>query len=309
MRIAVPGPVVGAAVYGASVAEPSSDPADRARRIGAAGRRVAYRDRIMTCVLVTGGTGVLGRALVARLSERAEVRIISRGQNLPTGSVRGDLETGAGLRQALDGVDAIAHCASSADYRHPERDLTQTRNLLAERGDRPLTYISIVGVDDIPFGYYRAKVASELAIAQSGAPWTVLRTTQFHDLVLRFLRPLARPRLAFVPDLPLQPVDVGEVADRMAELVLGEPAGRVPDMGGPRVERLPDLMRQYVAATDVQRRIVRVPARLPGRTLAAFRAGAHLSPEHADGRRTFEEYLREMRQPDGTIAAPYARHT
>lgn len=245
----------------------------------------------MKHVLITGGTGVLGRALADRLADRADVRVLSRREGLPTGSVRGDLETGEGLAQALDGIDAIAHCASAADYRHPDRDVVQTRRLLAARGDRPLTYISIVGVDEIPFGYYRAKLASELAIAQSGAPWTVLRTTQFHDLVARFLKPAARPPVALVPDLTIQPIDVGEVADRMADLVLGEPAGRVPDMGGPRVESVPDLMRTYLRITGLSRRVVKVPLALPGRTAAGFRAGAHLTPEHADGRRTFEEYL------------------
>jgi uncharacterized protein YbjT (DUF2867 family) len=260
---------------------------------------------VMTRVLVTGGTGVLGRALVERLKERAEVRVLSRREGLPTGSVRGDLESGTGLAQALDGVDAIAHCATSADYRHPERDVAQTRRLLAERGDRPLTYISIVGVDRMPFGYYRAKLTSELAIAQSGGPWTVLRTTQFHDLVLRFLRPIARPPVALVPNLTVQPVDVGEVADRMADLVLGEPAGRVPDMGGPEVTSLPELMRTYLSVAGLQRRVLRVPVRLPGRTMAAFRDGAHLSPDHADGHVTFAEYLERRRQADGTISSPY----
>ncbi|WP_030446551.1 SDR family oxidoreductase [Actinocatenispora sera] len=259
----------------------------------------------MTRVLVTGGTGVLGRALVERLKERAEVRVLSRREGLPTGSVRGDLESGTGLAQALDGVDAIAHCATSADYRHPERDVAQTRRLLAERGERPLTYISIVGVDEIPFAYYRAKLNSELAIAQSGAPWTVLRATQFHDLVLRFLRPIARPPIALVPNLTVQPVDVGDVADRMADLVLGEPAGRVPDMGGPEVTALPDLMRTYLSVAGLQRRVLRMPVRLPGRTMAAFRGGAHLTPDHPDGRVTFAEYLERLRQSDGTISSAY----
>ncbi|BCJ38107.1 nucleotide-diphosphate-sugar epimerase [Actinocatenispora thailandica] len=254
---------------------------------------------------MTGGTGVLGRALVERLKDRAEVRVLSRREGLPTGSVRGDLETGIGLAQALDGVDAIAHCATSADYRHPERDVAQTRRLLDERGDRPLTYISIVGVDRIPFGYYRAKLNSELAIAQSGAPWTVLRTTQFHDLVLRFLRPLTRPPVAVVPKLTVQPVDVGEVAGRMADLVLGEPAGRVPDMGGPEVTSLPELMRTYLSVTGLQRRMLQVPVRLPGRVMAAFRDGAHLAPDHPDGRVTFAEYLESRRQADGTVTNPY----
>src|SRR5690606_37396779 len=120
-------------------------------------------------VLVTGGTGAIGRPLVSELRARgAEVRVLSRRPPQQAGVtadgfVQGDLDTGAGLTAAVAGVDVIVHCASATDYRRPERDVEQTRKLLAAVGDaRPhLLYISIVGVDKIQFGYYRAKLATE----------------------------------------------------------------------------------------------------------------------------------------------------
>jgi uncharacterized protein YbjT (DUF2867 family) len=73
-----------------------------------------------------------------------------------------------------------------------------------------------VGVDTIQYAYFRAKRAVERMIEDSGRPWTILRTTQFHDLVLTMLSMLARPPVAVVPrGMRVQPVDTGEVADRV----------------------------------------------------------------------------------------------
>lgn len=264
-------------------------------------------------VLVTGGTGVIGRALVDALRERdAGVRVLSRrpppdaavpGVNY----VHGDLDTGAGLAAAVADVDVIAHCATAADYRRPERDVAQARQLLAAVGDaRPhLLYISIVGVDRIRFSYYRAKLATERLIASSGLPWTTLRTTQFHDLVLLFLMLLARPPVMVVPrGFQVQPVDVRDVADRMATLALAEPAGRVPDLGGPRVESMTELARSYLRARGLRRPLLRMP--MPGRMAADFRAGRHLlGSDGVRGTRTFADYLRERVHPERTAELPY----
>lgn len=258
-------------------------------------------------VLVTGGSGVIGSALVERLGGRTAVRVLSRRPREGAWWVRGDLETGEGLTTAVDGVDVVAHCASAADYRRPERDVAQARRLLAAVGDaRPhLVYISIVGVDRVRFGYYRAKLATEQLLEASGVPYTILRTTQVHDLALMFLMLLTRGPVAVAPrGFRVQPVDTGEVADRMAELVLGGPAGRVPDLGGPRVESAQEMVRAYLAATGRRRPVLRVP--LPGRAGADFRAGGHLlGPDGVRGERTFADFLRSRVRPDGSVAAPY----
>lgn len=258
-------------------------------------------------VLVTGGTGVIGGALVRRLRDKAEVRVLSRHAGTEPGRFVGDLETGEGVAAAVDGVDVIAHCASAADYRHPERDVAQTRRLLSALADaRPhLLYISIVGVDKIRFGYYRAKLATESVITESGLPYTVLRTTQFHDLALMFLTLLTRGPVAIVPrGFRAQPVDTGEVADRMVALALGAPAGRVADLGGPRVEDAEAMVSAYQAATGRRRPLLRVP--VPGRIAADFRAGGHLlPPDGVRGERTFADYLRSRVGPGGTIEPPY----
>jgi uncharacterized protein YbjT (DUF2867 family) len=262
----------------------------------------------MTEILVTGGTGVLGRHVVRRLAGKARVRVLSRTSGEIEGAqiVHGDLETGEGLRAAVDGVDVIVHAASTGfDLRRPDRDIGATRRLLdVIEGEPHLVYISIVGVDAIPYGYYKAKFAVEQMIEESGLPWTILRTTQFHDLVVTFLSLLAKAPVAVVPrGVKVQPVDTGEVAGHLVELALGEPAGRVPDMGGPRVEHVEDLMRTYLTAVRRRRPVVRLP--LPGKTIGAYRAGHHLAPAKATGVRSFTDDLLDRLGPAGTLDPPY----
>ena len=241
-------------------------------------------------ILVTGGTGRLGRALVPRLvSDGHAVRVLSRRPPPDERTRRGDLLTGAGLADAVDGVDVIVHCATS----NGRSDVDGTRNLIqaATRAGRPhLVYVSIVGVDRVGLSYYKAKLACERLVEQSGLPWTIQRTTQFHELIVwmctsqRWSPVIVMPR-----GVSFQPVDAGEVAARLAELAAASPAGRAQDLGGPEVRPAADLARAYVRSRSGRRPVVSVP--IPGAGMRGYREGAHLAPEHADGRITFEQFL------------------
>jgi uncharacterized protein YbjT (DUF2867 family) len=102
----------------------------------------------------------------------------------------------------------------------------------------------IVGVDRMMFGYFESKRAAEEIIAHSGIPWTTLRATQFHDLVLATARGMAKMPLVLVPSgVRFQPIDTGEVAARLVELALGDPAGLVPHIEGPKVYGMDQLIR------------------------------------------------------------------
>jgi uncharacterized protein YbjT (DUF2867 family) len=131
------------------------------------------------------------------------------------------------------------------------------------------------------FGYFASKRAAERVVEDSGLPWTTLRATQFHDLLLMVTQQMARSPVIPAPaGFRFQPVDTGEVATRLTELTLSKRAGLVPDMGGPRA---------YLRATHRQRLIVPLP--LPGKAAGAFRAGANQVPGKAPGLRTWEEFL------------------
>lgn len=179
---------------------------------------------VVGTVLVTGGTGTLGRAVVAELRAREQaVRVLSRR---PPGSgpaglegvdwVTGDLRCGAGLDRAVRDAAIIVHCAT--DVRRPRRDVEGTHNLLAAAcaaGAPHLVYVSIVGEDRVPLPYYRTKLEVEQLVEASRLPWTVLRATQFHDLVASALRVLTRPPVVLLPTgTACQPVDVRVTSPR-----------------------------------------------------------------------------------------------
>src|ERR671932_2804006 len=123
------------------------------------------------------------------------------------------------------------------------------------------------------FGYFASKRAAERVVADSGLPWTTLRATQFHDLILMVAQQLAKLPVAPVPaGFRIQPVEADEVAARLVELSLGEPAGLVADMGGPRVYGAAELLRSYLRASKRRRRPI-VPVWLPGKAARVFRNG------------------------------------
>ena len=124
----------------------------------------------MTNVLVTGGAGRLGSKVVKELTAPGyRVRIMSRKPqpaNLLSATewVQADLETGQGIADAVTGIDVVVHAASSP-FKHTRRiDIDGTRLLLEQArvaGVAHVIYISIVGIDRIPYSYYRAKLAAE----------------------------------------------------------------------------------------------------------------------------------------------------
>lgn len=216
----------------------------------------------MTTMLMTGGSGVLGRALTHTLEGRADVRVLSRHADPRPAFRQGDLQTGAGLAEALRGVDTVIHAASQPS--RPQADVEMTGVLLAaarEAGVRHVVYVSIVGCDQVrAFPYYRAKTQVEALVTAGGVPFTVVRATQFHEFVAFMLSRLTRAPLLPLPGLPLQPVDVHAAATQIAQVALGAPQGRAPDIVGPQVIPLPELARTWADATGARTRILPVPA-------------------------------------------------
>ncbi len=270
----------------------------------------------MNRVLVTGGTGLLGRQVVERLRNDYLVRVLSRQARPPDLApqiewAQADLATGADLREAVADVHTIVHCASNPLRRTQQTDVDGTRRLL-ERAEiahaKHLVYISIVGIDRVTsFSYYRHKLAAEYLITHGRVPWSVLRTTQFHDLIDYLLRALLRLPVGLVPtDFQFQPMDSGEVADALARAVMAGPKGRLLDMGGPEVLRLGAMARAWTTARHEHRLIV--PLRLPGRTAQGFRAGDITCPENRQGRITWSEWLRRQYAASKRAPSGYARH-
>lgn len=249
-------------------------------------------------ILVTGGTGSLGSLVVDRLQALGcNVHTLSRSKRL--GTVQGDLLTGEGLEQAVEGIDVIIHCASSPT--NPRQvDVEGTRRLLQaaeQAGVSHLVYVSVVGVDRNPYPYYAMKLEVEQMIEQSAIPWTILRATQFHEFVLTLIQFLDRLPIMLMPKgFLLQPIEASEVADHLVKLALAKPAGRVSDIGGPEIWTAADLARAYFKATGQKRSVVELP--IPGKIAQAFRTGAQLCPDQKYGKIRWHEFLTQTLLPE-----------
>jgi uncharacterized protein YbjT (DUF2867 family) len=240
----------------------------------------------LAVVLVTGASGRLGRKAVQVLAGAGhDVRAFSRGAG-------GDLRTGDGLDEAIEDARLVLHAASDSHDRHGAGDIEGTRRLLAASGEvEHLLYVSIVGVDRIPYRYYRNKLACERLVAASGVPFTILRATQFHELAEGSLRHAESRALASTVPLgfKVQLVAAQEVAERAAALLAGAPACTV-ELGGPEVltvGRVVETWRELRGPVRV------VPLPLVGRVARAFRRGLNTTVR-AEGRQTWREYVASL---------------
>ncbi|MEV4564086.1 NAD(P)H-binding protein [Nonomuraea sp. NPDC049419] len=254
---------------------------------------------------MTGGSGRLGRVVLEKLVEAGYgVRAASRVPRAAAGGVRwvvAELTTGAGVAEAVSGADVVLHLAS-APYkgRYTRRvELDGTAALLGAAraaGVRHLVYVSIVGVDRVPWGYFRTKVEAERLVRDGGVPWTILRATQFHEFVAAALQGMARLGFTIAdPRVPMQTVDVRDVAGHLLATVARGPGGTIEEYGGPEVLTMEDAVRRWQRARGLRRPVLRL--RLPGASGRAFRAGHLITEAHPRGTITWNDYLGTPTRP------------
>ncbi|HLU09677.1 MAG TPA: NAD(P)H-binding protein [Oceanobacillus sp.] len=257
----------------------------------------------MARILVTGGAGGLGREIVSRLKATEHtVRVMSRA-SAPASPDNGiewaqaDVESGHGIKEAVEGVDIIVNSMT-----YPERaqqvDVEGTRKLLTaaqQAGVSHVVHISIVGIERIPTPYYEAKVAAEAVVMESGVPYSIWRATQFHTLLDGWLEPLrtgdSAPILSRPPDTKFQLLETGEAAEALLPHITAAPAGRLPDVGGPEVLTLDEIVRQWLQAQGINRTIRYLPE--DPLIADAFRQGYNTVPTNRYGKITWADYLRQ----------------
>ncbi|WP_432543750.1 SDR family oxidoreductase [Kineococcus sp. SYSU DK002] len=241
-------------------------------------------------IAVAGGTGTVGRHVVVAAAARGHATVVlSRSRGV-------DLRHGAGLAAALAGTDVVVDvtgCSTQRAGRAREFSRAVTTQLLRagrEAGVGHHVVLSVVGADRAPHGYYAGKALQEELVRAGGVPWTVLRTTQFHEFARQVLGRVRLGPLSVVPVMRTQPVAAREVAERLVDLVEGPPAGPARDLAGPQELRLVDAVRAYARATGHRGPVLAVP--LPGGFGRALRDGTLLPAGEADrGRQTFAQWL------------------
>jgi uncharacterized protein YbjT (DUF2867 family) len=230
----------------------------------------------MNQALVIGGSGVLGSAVVKALREKGGTfhvgsrtpykedaySPILRDASLPW--KRMDLISGEGLAEGLAGVDTVFHLASDQRQVGNEPfEVVATRHLLSaaqNAGVKHLIYISIVGVDTIPFGYYQAKLAAEQMIQRSGVPYSILRATQFYPFIDSMLGKMLRFPIGFVPKkLKVQPIPTAVVAERLVAIAQHGPQLGVSAISGPAVLDFGTLAQSWMKQRNMGRPVLNVP--------------------------------------------------
>ena len=253
----------------------------------------------MSNILVTGGTGTLGKVVVNKLvNQNSKVSILSSKENvkLPNGVklFTGNLETGDGLYKAIKDVEVIIHCASNSKN-FQGIDIIGTKNLLEVINQKihHFIYISIVGIDKSDFPYYLAKLEVETMIQKSGIPYSIQRATQFHNLVLFLIKSfkIENSSSIIVPvGMKFQTIDIRDVADKLVQLAGENPIGRLPELGGPQVLDIEDMTKIYLKSIkkeDIKIKLQQVESDLYN----VFKSGINLCPQNARGKITWEYFL------------------
>jgi len=258
----------------------------------------------MPGILITGGTGRLGRALTTRLLQLGyEPFVLSSKQNslLPPGVkvVYGDL-TDASSLQNLKDHELIIHCASNPLH-FKSVDVDGTKNLLhALKGGRTkhFIYVSIVGVDKSNNPYYLAKHRAESLVINSGIEWTILRATQFHDFVLNmFIKPFHNRESSTIQipaGLRFQSVDIGDVVSQLIEVMQAPPTKSIKSIVGPETLTIEEMAERYI---DVLGSNSRISTKLLEDGLySLFRSGANLGSGETTGKISWRSFLENLKQ-------------
>lgn len=258
----------------------------------------------MVHILVTGGTGTLGRQLVRQLCYQGfDVGILTRRKDvdLPSGAkvYAGDMTSVDTIREAVGSASVIIHCASNP--RQPTEDVEGTGNILRSidrRVLRHLIYMSIAGIERSSYPYYRAKYEVEKMIQSSDIPWSVLRATQFHDLVLRrLIKPFDQGGglpLRIPGGMRFQSVDISDVGNRLQQIAMTDCLRTTITICGPETLTIEEMAKIYL---DVVGRNDKVePAEIEGELYDLFRTGVNISTARETGKIEWRDFLQSALQ-------------
>ena len=257
----------------------------------------------MARVLVVGGTGLAGRAIVAEgLGRGHDVVVASRrvpdddSPSYVPGAVytTADLVTGDGLEEAVEGMDVLIDASNGAGREANNTFTIGSQNLLhtaARFGVGHAVLLSIVNVDRSGYSYYRAKAAQERTYHDSPIETRIVRTTQFHDFIASLFASGAK--VGIIPafsKVRFQTIGLPDVARILVDAAEGGgPSNSTRTVGGPRIQSSRALAQAWKAATGS--RAVIAGIRPPGALGAAWRSGDNLAPDQAIDGMDFDAWL------------------
>lgn len=247
-------------------------------------------------ILVTGSSGKLGSALTKELKKTEhEVKLTSRRKPEDIGNfdwIYSDFLTGEGLEEAIMDVDVVIHAATSPMKNTKNVDVLALEKFLKRMGHvKHFIYPSIIGIEDIPFNYYKHKHKAEVLLKNGNIPYTIIRATQFHSFVENLL--LSKPifKRYFIPgDIKFQSVDTSEFAKYLIKLINEEPQGKIVEFAGPKIMTLREMAEQKIKINNEENKIFSFS--MIGKLYKALLEGKNTNLSQTKGMITFEEYLK-----------------
>jgi len=249
-------------------------------------------------VVVLGASGRIGRKLVGTL-RRIGWDVVEASPTFGIDSV-----TGVGLAEAVDSAGVVVDVSNSPSLEEADAVRffeTSGSNLLAAgraAGVRHHVALSVVGVDRLTSGYFRAKRLQEQLIRASGLPFTILRSTQFFEFIRDVVQEGTDREITISPAL-VQPVAAEDVAGALTAALSSAPANDVLEIAGAERLRLNEVAVEIATAYEDGRRIIAdVHARYFGAELGERSLlpgpGASIAPHGLD------DWLRDSLQPAWT---------
>lgn len=208
-------------------------------------------------IVVIGGSGLIGSKAVAILRAKGHDTVAASPRN-GVNSV-----TGEGVREALQGAQVVIDVANApswapddvlAFFRDSTINLTKAE---AATGVRHHVALSIVGTDRMPDnGYFRAKIAQERLIAESGVPYSIVRATQFMEFLGGIADAGMQDGKVHLSRGLFQPIAADDVAAFVADVALGAPLDGMVDIAGPDRAPLNQIIGRYMKAQGDTREVV-----------------------------------------------------
>ncbi|KQY14299.1 NmrA family transcriptional regulator [Rhizobium sp. Root73] len=208
-------------------------------------------------IVVIGGTGLIGSKLVRRLQAKGHDVIAAS----PASGV--NTITGEGLAEALLGAQVVVDVANSPSFEDKavmEFFQTSGRNLLTAEvaaGIKHHVALSVVGTERLQAsGYFRAKLAQEALIKESNVPYTLVHSTQFFEFMFGIAQSGTQGDKVHLSPALMQPIVSDDVADALADLVVGAPTNGIVEIAGPESIRIADAVTKYLRQIGDSREIV-----------------------------------------------------
>ncbi|MEO8514035.1 MAG: SDR family oxidoreductase [Ignavibacteria bacterium] len=251
----------------------------------------------MKNILITGASGTLGKQLCKVLtSHNIPYIAISRNEvdiEPPAKWMYIDLNSGEGLEKLPRQIDTVIHLASNASNKNSASDPELTNEMLKFSRAKKVShfiYMSIVGIDKIPYPYYEQKLHSENLVISGNLPYTIFRATQFHQLIDFFLsNSLKFPIALLQKKFKFQPIDPKSVAKKLYEISQGDPVTGIVNLGGPEILTYGEMYTDWLKAKDRKAFVINLPA--IGNRSKAFVNGYNTCSEKDSQGATWKEYL------------------